>query len=284
MAATAPAVREETPITLPAEVQKLELAPAEAPKLELSPAAEPATELSPDVMNRVDTLSKMIDQYYVSIPTRLKSSPEAQRRCLTYLAQAEAELVPQPSRSQLIEARLNLARIEIELTRARSVSLSVTVIIGILYLFAMVFGIAFATGLLRAGITAADMNKLLLLGVPGPIWMWSVIGSLTSMLLRAGSTHFADFGEAIRWLLFRPVVGLVMGVLTYLIVATGLLVFAGSSDTRAPELVWLIAFAGSFSNTLSIHLLQKLLGSFQTAEASSTPKQAPAEAAAHTKK
>jgi hypothetical protein len=61
-----------------------------------------------------------------------------------------------------------------------------------------------------------------------------------------------------------PIVGVVMGVLTYLMVVTGLLVFAGSVSPKSPELLQVLAFVGSFSDTLSINLLQRILGQFQT--------------------
>ncbi len=54
-----------------------------------------------------------------------------------------------------------------------------------------------------------------------------------------------------------------MGVLTYLMLKAGLLVFTGQGTAQAPELLWVIAFVGSFSDTLSINLLQRLLGRFE---------------------
>ena len=86
------------------------------------------------------------------------------------------------------------------------------------------------------------------------------------MLLRAGQLPFANQWDAFRWLMFRPIVGVVMGILTYLMVTAGLIVFAGSSQTRTPELLWVIAFVGSFSDTLSITLLQKMVGRFKPVE------------------
>ena len=52
-----------------------------------------------------------------------------------------------------------------------------------------------------------------------PIIIWNtsicidlvLIGSFTSVVLRAGQTPFVDFDEAIRWMLFRPIVGVSPG-------------------------------------------------------------------------
>jgi hypothetical protein len=63
--------------------------------------------------------------------------------------------------------------------------------------------------------------------------------------------------------MFRPIVGIVMGTLTYMMVVAGLLVFAQEAQPKTPELLWVVAFIGSFSDTLSIKLLQRVLGRFE---------------------
>lgn len=57
-----------------------------------------------------------------------------------------------------------------------------------------------------------------------------------------------------------------MGALIYLMLTTGLIVFAGSSRTQTPELIWIIAFIGSFSDTISTNLLQKIIGTITPSE------------------
>ena len=75
------------------------------------------------------------------------------------------------------------------------------------------------------------LNAQLLFGIPQPVLIWAAIGSFTSMLLRAGQTPFEDPSEVIIWIFSRPLVGVVMGALTYLLVTTGLIVFVGSAQT-----------------------------------------------------
>ncbi|MGR9115818.1 MAG: hypothetical protein ACU85E_08630 [Gammaproteobacteria bacterium] len=220
-------------------------------------------ELSKSDYDRVNRLRQSIDENYERIPISLRDLPDAQGRCLELLSEAEQCLTPPINRKSIIDARLALTKLEIEIRRSQSAKTSFVVVAAIVYVFALAVGGFVAAGVITVGVDAKVLNARLIMGVPLPIWVWGVIGSLTSMLLRAGHFPFTDRSEAYRWLLFRPIVGVVMGVLTYLMVIAGLIVFAGTSSTQTPELLWIIAFVGSFSDDLSINLLQKILGRFQ---------------------
>jgi hypothetical protein len=105
------------------------------------------------------------------------------------------------------------------------------------------------------------LNNQLLLGVPLPIWVYALLGSLTSMLYRADKIPFKDINEGISWIMHRSIVGIVMGVMTYLMLVAGLIIFAGKETAiQVPQLVWVLAFLGGFSDTLSMDLLDKISG------------------------
>ncbi|MEA5115626.1 MAG: hypothetical protein VB050_16530 [Geobacteraceae bacterium] len=222
-------------------------------------------ELNESENQRIQGLRTMLDDYYVQIPDQLRDLPGAQERCLELLSAAEQYLTPPIYRSDIINARLALARIDIEIRRSKSAKSSFGIVVSIVYLFAALIFIGFQMGIFSVNIDGKTLNSSLVMGIPLPIIIWSIIGSITSMLIRAGNFPFADRTEALRWLFFRPIVGLVMGVLTYLMVVAGLIVFAGNAKPQTPELLWVIAFVGSFSDTLSINLLEKLLGKFEVA-------------------
>ena len=223
-------------------------------------------ELSDDEKARAQALQKAIDGYYKDIPALLRHSKESQEACLQFLLEAEQNLTLPLSRIGIIEARQAVTRVQIEMDKVRSASFSFTVVAVIVYMFVIAIVAAFYYGLVDVGSPAGELNKKLVMGMPLPIMVWSVIGSFTSMLLRAGQLPFLNPTEAMRWVLFRPIVGVVMGLLTYLMVITGLIVFAGNGNVQTPELLWIIAFIGSFSDTLSIGLLQKIVGKFQHSE------------------
>jgi hypothetical protein len=221
---------------------------------------------------RISELNDKISYYYDNIPMLLRHAPEIQEKCMNFLLDAERQLVPPTSRDQVIWARLALTRIEIEIKRARSSGASSAIVLLIVYMFIGAIAAAFYFNLLQTGTTADALNKSLIMGIPLPVLVWSVIGSLTSMLLRAGQLPFDNINDGIRWVLFRPIVGVVMGILTYLMVTAGLIVFAGSGQSKTPELLWVIAFIGSFSDNLSINLLHKIIGEFRVHESKDKSK------------
>ena len=177
--------------------------------------------------------------------------------------------------STIDASRREPTRLQIEMTRTESAKTSFLVVVMMVYIFSALAGTAVTFDLVDLSSPASQLNQQLVMGIPKPVWVWAIIGSFTSMLLRAGSFPFSNRIEAIRWLLFRPVVGVVMGVMTYLMLTAWLIVFAGSSTTQTPELIWVIAFVGSFSDTLSVNLLQKVIGRFEP-QAKSEEVEAPA--------
>jgi hypothetical protein len=162
-----------------------------------------------------------------------------------------------------VDAEIELAQVRSILAQTTAAYVSLAVV-GVLVYAAVALGYyGFESGFLSG--TAA--STVVWLGVPAPIWCWSVVGSLTSMLLRAGQFLFATPVDALKWVLFRPIVGVVMGMMGYLMIRAGLIVFAGGASPTTEELLWLLAFAGAFSDTWSVALLQKLLGQFQHVKA-----------------
>lgn len=212
---------------------------------------------------QITELQQEIDSALRRIPQELASVPEVQERCLSYVIEAQNLLSPPVRLTDIVSSRVMLTKVQMEQFRVRAARISSVIVLMVVYMFAGVLGLAYAYGLLRVGTAAAqELNNQLVLGIPIPILVWSAIGSLTSMLLRAGNLPIFNRIEALRWLLFRPIVGVVMGVITYLMVIAGLIVFSGAATPRTPELLWVIAFVGSFSDTLSVNLLQRVLGRF----------------------
>lgn len=220
-----------------------------------------------EVQRRAQGIREEIDKYYETVPTKLQTTPEVQQKCLDRLLNAERRLSQRPlSRIDLILAKREVTEVAIEMERAKGRRRSTGIVGVVIYLFAGVAILGFQAGIFSTQVSAEEFNQQLVAAIPFPVWIWAIIGSFTSMLLRAGQFPFSDINEAIRWLLFRPIVGLVMGLLTYLMLIAGLIVFAGDTSTQAPELIWVIAFIGGFSDTLSINLLQRLLGRFRPVE------------------
>jgi hypothetical protein len=177
------------------------------------PEDEHFMSLSDEERHRVIEIKKEIDQFYDRVPTALQASPEAQNRCLNYLLEAEQILAHERvSREDIIQGRLAVTRVGIEMARARTSRISFWVVGILVYIIAALVFAAFSIGLFKGSSTAEAMNEQLVIGIPLPVWIWAIIGSFTSMLLRAGQFPFVDLNEAMRWLLFRPIVGIIMGL------------------------------------------------------------------------
>src|SRR5262249_9553162 len=105
------------------------------------------------------------------------------------------------------------------------------------------------------------------IGVPAYVWIWSAIGCVAAILMRACQITQSNYYPSLRWLLYRPVVGISMGVMLYLFAKTGLVVLASPAnavgDVRL-ELLYLFSFLGGFSDSLSASVLDRLMGSFIT--------------------
>jgi hypothetical protein len=213
---------------------------------------------------KVEGIRKQIEAYWKDIPINLKAFPEVQKECLENLLHAELAITKeQLTPEDIIGCQIYLSSIEIEMRKARARNTSSFIIGAAVYIAAIITIISLKYGFINFGIPASELNNILFLGIPIPVWIWAIIGSITSVLFRVGQFPFIDVNEAIRWLMFRPIAGVIMGVLSYLMVAAGLIVFTGNSSSQTPELIWVIAFAGSFSDSLSIDLLQKIIGEFQ---------------------
>lgn len=74
--------------------------------------------------------------------------------------------------------------------------------------------------------------KLPLFGIPWPVALWSLIGSFAAMIYRFNQRPIYDFGNALKWMLTRPVQGVVLGSTFYLVLVSGLFLLTGSRTAR----------------------------------------------------
>jgi hypothetical protein len=95
-----------------------------------------------------------------------------------------------------------------------------------------------------------------IIGVPISVLMWAAIGSVAAILYRFYTRERGRVSREIRWLIARPVFGIIMGALSYLAVLSGLFIFgtAAGADPAAigarPHLMWMLAFLGGFSDRI----------------------------------
>ncbi|MEM8504332.1 MAG: hypothetical protein AAF716_14405 [Cyanobacteria bacterium P01_D01_bin.1] len=110
-----------------------------------------------------------------------------------------------------------------------TVTAYITLVLGIMVAF-ILQGPRFQTGTV-----AVDALKLPLIGIPWPVIVWSLIGSFAAMIHRFNRMPIHDFGDAVKWLITRPVQGAVLGSAFYLVLMAGLFLLADGSVEEAAE-------------------------------------------------
>ncbi|HEV7394959.1 MAG TPA: SoxR reducing system RseC family protein [Pyrinomonadaceae bacterium] len=112
-------------------------------------------------------------------------------------------------------------------------------------------------------------NPTYLFGVPQSVILWGAAGSLAAILYRfyteQGRIRFA---AEVRWLIARPMIGIIMGGVVYVALSSGLvlLTVAGSpagSTATAPkihnEAFWIVAFLAGFSDKFYLGVIDLLV-------------------------
>jgi hypothetical protein len=126
-------------------------------------------------------------------------------------------------------------------------------------------------------------------GVPLSVVMWAAAGSLAAILYRFyTSTGQIRFNVEVRWLIARPVIGIIMGAVVYLALISGLvLIGAGPSSTTinplAPpgrlEFYYVVAFLAGFSDKFYVGVINLLTEKFQGGSVPPSPPTTPSSPA-----
>lgn len=163
-------------------------------------------------------MRKKIEQYYFDVSEKLGYSPDIQDKCIGYLYDAISEvnaarsylhLDPDATDNNVQEkgyhdatlglynAQFWMSKVNIELTKTRSKAISYKVVAFISAIaILMVIG-AYILHWFVIGESAETLNSRTILGVPVTVIFWSIVGSVTGMLLSAGNVYFNDELEVI---------------------------------------------------------------------------------------
>ena len=118
------------------------------------------------------------------------------------------------------------------------------------------------------GMLGEKMEKIPVIGIPTSVLIWASIGSLAAILYRFYARQPGRMRKEYRWLIARPIIGIIMGALMYLAVLAGYIVIGTSSgqlpplDTTHPEIFWIVAFLGGFSDKFFEAIIENLVGRF----------------------
>jgi hypothetical protein len=113
----------------------------------------------------------------------------------------------------------------------------------------------------RIGLSVSTLIPVL--QIPLAVLLWSALGSFTSLVYRFNTASDLELQDPLRWLVTRPLTGIVMGIIAFLVMKVGLLT-TSSTDVAASlgtnELMWLVAFLAGFSDRFSEGILRNAVG------------------------
>ena len=120
-----------------------------------------------------------------------------------------------------------------------------------------------------------DLNKtkLAFLGIPWPVVLWSLIGSFAAMIYRFNRQPIYNFTDAIKWMLTRPVQGIVLGSAFYLVLVSGLFLLGGNSTDKSSnagkvttEIILVLSFLVGFSDRFADTVFNALVDKYSSKE------------------
>lgn len=137
-------------------------------------------------------------------------------------------------------------------------SISTTLVHVIVFVFLVIYIVLIGLAIFGGKQFWADDAVMPMLGIPVSVIVWSALGSLANMLYKYyKGTYSSGVGNGLRWVLARPIVGVLMGSVVYLVMVTGLLLVGATAKPQV-ELFWLFAFIGGFSDTIFEGVVQKV--------------------------
>lgn len=215
------------------------------------------TEEEESLENSRKKLLEEIEQYFDIVAETLHDNPELQEEMLNQLQELKEEIrVPRtdkPLSYLLSEVQFGLRRIHVTIAKEQEIQAGEKRLQWIIPALIIVYIIVIVSIIVFGGISWTDTTEIPVIGVPVSVLLWSAIGSLAAILYRFYTRDRGRIKYEIRWLIARPIIGIIMGSLAYLAIVSGLFIFGNAvgSDTTGtprPQLLWLMAFLGGFSD------------------------------------
>jgi len=227
-----------------------------------------------------------IEQYFDIVAETLYDNNYLQQESLERLQKAK-EILQNREQDDDLEwvlsrAQFEVRRVHVGISKEQQIQRGekrlswVVPTIVIAYIAAIVAIIVFA------GQAWTSTTEVPIIGVPMSILLWAAIGSLAAILYRFYTRQRGRITKEIRWLIARPVIGIVMGALSYLAIVSGLFIFGTATGTAnpgatiaRPQLLWMLAFLGGFSDKVFEAVVNAVVSRLSGPES----RQAPTESA-----
>jgi hypothetical protein len=210
--------------------------------------------------NLVSRLAKQIEKYCDIVAETLHENPDLQQQMFDQLQNADKLLRGdvQDLKVTLSQVQFEVKKVHVAISREQEVQRGEKRLSIVVPILVAVYTIAISAVLFVGSSYWASNAEIPIVGIPVSVLMWAALGSLAAILYRFYTRQRGSVSKEIRWLIARPIIGIIMGALTYLAVLSGLLIFgttmgtmgAGTTNSAAarPQLLWILAFFGGFSD------------------------------------
>lgn len=213
-------------------------------------------------------LLEKIDQYFDLVAETLHDNSSLQEEMLKRLQEAKAILRDKTNEPDwtLSRAQFEVRRVHVAISREQQMQNGEKRLRWIIPVLVIVYIAVIVAIILLGGNVWSDTTTIPLIGVPASILIWSAIGSLAAILYRFYTRQRTRISDEIRWLIARPIIGIIMGALAYLAILSGLFIFgtAAGVETTAgsarPQLLWMVAFLGGFSDKFFESIINAVVG------------------------
>lgn len=184
-----------------------------------------------DIESTYKELRKQIDQYATIVAETLYDTPESQHAAIDNLQKAKELLVKQCNEDPaevLSQAQFEVRNVHVAIVKkqqARSEERRLQIMVpGFVTIYA-----AMIIGTIIYFVRYGNPDQIIpVLNVPISIVVWAAIGSLAAILYRFYTSEPGYLASEIRWLFARPLIGIIMGTLAYMTIASGIYIFGGS--------------------------------------------------------
>ena len=234
-----------------------------------------------ELLKRKEKLQLDLEQLFDDVAEVLFDNTELQTR-LFYRIRAAKEAL---QRKGDVDPESTTTRVEMEvksikaiLNRERQIQHEEKILRWITPMLIVVYIVSIVWIIVKGGNVWQDEKIVPVIGIPVSILVWAAIGSLAAILYRFYTHQAGRMREEIKWLIARPIIGIVMGSLSYLAILSGLIIFGttmgldSDASNARPQILWIIAFLGGFSDKFFERIIAIVVGKLSTEHHMDEPK------------
>jgi serine/threonine protein kinase len=225
----------------------------------------------PQAIDAREQLSAKLERYFDLVSDLFDDQGKVQQDCLRRLQKAKVRLYgaePDDINKVLPEVQFELRLVHVIVAKEQKAQMGESRLRWIVPVIIGVYIVSIVAVVLYGGKIWTSTTAIPILGVPVSVLVWAAVGSLAAILYRFYKSRPGRVSDEVKWLIARPIIGIIMGALAYLAVVSGIFILSGATGTISvttsarPELLWILAFLGGFSDRFFEGIIQRILGQF----------------------